>query len=432
VRRIALVLGFLGLVSCSREPPIPPDIVLITVDTLRADRLGCYGYFRDTSPRIDAFAEQSVLFERAIPQCATTLPSHISLMTSTYLGTHGVRGNLWSFRTKLETTGPLQTLAERLKALGYDTGGFVSATPVKQATGISVGFDSWSEPDSSERRAEETVDLALEWLAQERATPFFLWLHLFDPHEPYKPPAPFDSLFATDETLINHLRENAYTHWEDSWIQQANGKYDGEVRYMDGQLGRLFDWLETRDAFANTACVLTSDQGEGLGQHGRMSHNTLNTEQLHIPLIMRLPGDRIAPQRYSAPIALVDVVPTLFNACSLPLPSEGIEGQDAFGSRRTYVMSERTRGARKVSKGLQFALTGLEWKLIHNTELPDELFHLAEDPLETRNVVETNPDVAEHLLGELLLRVPETDAVEITGQLSAEHVEELRTLGYVE
>ena len=240
----------------ARSPgPARPDIVIITVDTLRADRLGCYGFAPARTPYIDRLASEGVLVEHAIAPTPITLPSHASIFTGLYPPAHGVRDN-GRYRLPDDVT----TLAERLKADGYLTQAFVSSMVLHRRFNLNQGFDGYddeirSEGDAKmfhfqERSGARTMDRVTHWLetgpGSSPGTPFFLWIHLFDPHQPYEPPE------------------------EDA--KRAPTLYDGEIASVDRQIGRFVDALKKRGSFDDTVLVFTSDHGESLGEHREATH----------------------------------------------------------------------------------------------------------------------------------------------------------------
>ena len=229
--------------QCGSSPP-HPSIVLITIDTLRADHLGCYGYFRETSPGIDALAGEGILFERAYAPMSTTLPSHVSLMTSLNPLQHGVQGNFMHLRKALTTSDELHTAAQIFTRMGYTTAAFISCTPLKSHSGIAAGFEVYGEPERLLRAAKETTDAALEWLAENEQRPVFLWLHYFDPHQPYAPPAEFKDSFTGTKGLRRFLKDRGVQVNER--LIANNNQYDGSILSLDSQLQRLFGELKTR------------------------------------------------------------------------------------------------------------------------------------------------------------------------------------------
>lgn len=263
------------LCGCVSNAPVrSPNIVLITIDTLRADRLGAYRYFRDTSPVLDALAEESIVFERCIAPIATTYPSHLSLLTSTYPHETGAVANAGAGGAPFVPTPHLRSLAQLLSESGYQTAAFVSAAPLKSFSGIDAGFDVFDEPEPRTRPAEETNARVFEWLEARGEAPSFLWVHYFEPHSPYQPPEPLDKKFRPDDELRSYLTERDFqpVYRAGTLPVHVNSRYDGEVRQADQQVGLLLDALRSEPEIWNhTIVIVLGDHGEGLGQHGRRS-----------------------------------------------------------------------------------------------------------------------------------------------------------------
>jgi arylsulfatase A-like enzyme/Tfp pilus assembly protein PilF len=280
------------------------NVLLVTLDTLRADRLGCYGYSEASTPNLDRLASEGVRFATAIAQVPLTLPSHTSLFTGTYPMTHGVRDNGGY------TLGPeLTTLAEIAKNEGYQTAAFVSAFVLDSKWGLDRGFDTYYDQfdlsryerislASVERIAEETVEELIPWLESVEGAPFFAWVHLFDPHAPYNAPEPFGSNF----------RERPY---------------DGEVAYVDAAVGRIRRFLADHRLDESTVVVVAGDHGEGLGEHGELAHgNFVYDSTLRVPLLMRFPDRRYAGLVVKEQVALMDLFPTLAEILGAPVPDQ--------------------------------------------------------------------------------------------------------------
>jgi arylsulfatase len=433
---VALLL-LLGAVGASADSS-SPDVIVITLDTTRADHLSCYGYFRETSPHLDALAREAIVFENAFAPMSTTLPSHLSLFTSTHTITHGVHGNVSSFHRAWEPGTEIRTAAEIFAGLGYETAGFVSAAPLKRVSGISIGFDHYREPEENECRAEETTTAVLDWLETASDRPLFLWVHYFDPHDIYSAPRPFTRFFRTDDELVAQLRANHYPRWDQLDCQHMANMYDSEIRYMDDQIGRLFDALRRSGRWDGAVLAVVGDHGEGLGQHDFIRHDPLNREQLHVPLILKLPGSDRA-RRSDRLTAVVDVLPTLVDVLGLSVPKEvreRFEGRNLIDTAGwDYVFSERARGrVKKLGPGEQYALTGREWKYFLATEKPDELYHVASDPFELENVIDRHPEVADRLRARILsaLEHARRAGPDSAEALPPEHLEQLRALGYVD
>jgi arylsulfatase A-like enzyme len=434
-----LIFGLLLLAAGCGEPPA--SIVLITVDTLRADHLGCYGYFRDTTPTIDRLAADGVLFEHALTPMATTLPAHVSLMTSASTIRHGIKGNFHTFFTAFVTDESLRTAAELFREAGYATAAFVSAAPVKMDTGISAGFVIFDEPPGPERSAAATTNRALAWLEGPPPGPFFIWIHYFDPHFPYAPPAPYDGRYRPEPGLTEFMRQKDFLDPEAPHCAQWNNSYDGEVSYVDDQIGRLLARLRDRGFYESSAIVLASDHGEGLGQHKWIGHGRIFNEQLFVPLIIKPPAElNIEPRREKALVSLMDVLPTLVAALDIPVPEENVrrfEGNNVLAGvgDRGAVLCERTPSEPdRLGPGEQYALTGLRWKYFLSTEGGDALFDMTGDWNETKNVIDSHPDVAksmrrsiESILESAAARGP---GLQKSNAIDPERARQLKGLGY--
>ena len=287
----------------------PPDILLISIDTLRADRLGCYGYAAAQTPNIDRLAADGVVFETASSQVPLTLPSHASMLTGLIPPRHGARLNEGN-RVPDEVT----TLAETLRDQGYQTGAFVAALPMARIGGLDQGFDIYDDklpqvrtPGSAvareERYAEEVLAAARAWLAGTDARrPVFAFVHLYDVHAPYEKPLPGANV----------------------------GSYDGEIAYVDRSLGPFLSSLHEQARWSRLLTVLTADHGEALGEHGEQTHGLFVYEStLHVPLIFHWPGV-IAPRRVRSLVGIIDIPPTILALAKLPrLPD--IDGQSLAG-----------------------------------------------------------------------------------------------------
>jgi choline-sulfatase len=296
-----------------------PNVLLITIDTLRADRLGCYGDRDAATPVLDALAARGVRFPDAVAHVPLTLPSHATILTGVTPLKHGVRDNAGF------VLGPsLRTLAEQFRAAGFDTAAFVSGFPVHHRFGLGRGFDVYDDrfprgedparPPYVERRGDQTVAAAIAWLARRPdpgTRPFFIWLHLFDPHAPYDPPEPFKSRFSARP-------------------------YDGEVAFADVQIGVLLGRLQQAGLRDQTLILATSDHGEGLGEHGEPTHGLfIYDSTIRVPLILAGPG--VSSGRVVAPLARgIDIAPTLLDLARLP-PLPGAEGRSlkaTWGERK--------------------------------------------------------------------------------------------------
>lgn len=432
----------------------PLNILVITLDTLRADHLSTYGYFRETSPNLDALAEESVVFDNCLAPVAQTLPSHASLFTGTYPLEHGATSNLprgegATGGSRFESTSTLRTLAEHLGDEGYDTGGFVSAAAVKRATGLATGFETWSEPEDALRAGFETERAAREWLARERDRPFFGWVHLFDCHQPFSNlPDEYEDLYVAGDDLVGLLEERGarllvtrpavYDRPEKSTVDivRATNRYDGAIRYVDEAVGRIVSELRASGRLDDTLLIVTADHGEGLGQHDDHAHGNFWREQLGVPLIVRAPG--VTPRRTSVRLSLVDVLPTAFSL-SGNVPVAGFlaqtSGIDVLAADERPVFSMKPGGDR----GWGIEVDGFHFLL--SASGAEALYDLERDPHELENLRNRMPERADRIRSILTeWREAQQDrgrrhAEEraLKGDASApssDHIEELNALGY--
>jgi arylsulfatase A-like enzyme/Tfp pilus assembly protein PilF len=274
------------------------NLLLITIDTLRADRLSCYSPEHVKTPNIDGLASKGVLFTRAFSNTTTTLPSHTNILLGTLPLFHGVHNNN-NFVVRDEFT----TLAEHLKKFGYETGAFVGAFPLDSRFGLNQGFDIYDDeygirntekPEVREREGQIVVDKAQRWLSQRKSS-WFLWIHCYDPHAPYEPPEPFKT-------------------------QYEKNPYDGEVAYIDFVMGNLIDYLEKNNLLKNTLIVFTGDHGESLGEHGEKTHGCLAYNAvIQVPLIIY--GPKIKPRKVQHNVSHIDIFPTVCEVLDVDKPS---------------------------------------------------------------------------------------------------------------
>lgn len=357
----------------SRRGTEQHNVLLITLDTIRADHIGAYGNTEASTPVIDGLAAEGVRFEAAYGPVPLTLPSHTSLMTGTYPMFHGVRDN-GGFVVPPE----VETLAERFSAHGYSSAAFVSAYVLDSRWGLDQGFGVYFDEfdvagerivamGSVQRPADEVVDAAIDWLSTVTDGPFFLWVHLYDPHAPYDPPEPYRSRF-------------------------AGRPYLGEIAFTDAQVGRLLDHLDAVGKRDRTFIVLTGDHGESLGEHGETQHGLFIYEgAIRVPLVFWVPFDGYRGVVRSEPTSLVDIAPTLHEMVGLEPTDQhqGVSLVQRFDP--TTDVQERAIYAESLYGRLHYgwselaALIGPRHKLIESSE--PELFDLAADPREQRNLV---------------------------------------------
>ncbi len=458
VATAAALVALVGL-GCERRDAAPPggraaelpNVVVITLDTTRADHLGLYGYFRDTSPVLDELAREALVFDRAIAPMATTLPTHVSLFTATSPLEHGVLANTTQGGERFVPSPGLRSFAEVARDAGYATAAFVSATPLKRGSGVESGFDVFDQPDGKHRRGDATADRALAWLDEARR-PFLLWVHLYDAHWPYAPPPPFDARYRTDEGLERWLAtrkipDRSYRPLVQQWeeARPATNAYDGELRFQDAQLGRLLRALDARPDGERTALLVMGDHGEGLSQHGHPAHGGTWHEQLRVPLLIRAPG--VAPGRVSALVSVLDALPTLIGLLGVP-ELEGLlaqaTGLDALAEDfvERPVLSQDT-GRSNRTDPFRYSLTGPRYKYFRTEDAPDgeELYDLHEDPFELSDVASVRGDVLREMRRLMTAQIEARsrrgrelrgDAATTTGPADPEIVEQLRALGYLE
>jgi arylsulfatase A-like enzyme/Flp pilus assembly protein TadD len=378
--------------------PDAPNLLLVVIDTLRPDHLGAYGYPRPTSPRLDAAAEAAVLFENAISQAPWTAASLASLFTGLYPSVHGLdsgprwgpsersAGGALEFGVQTVLSPSQVTLAEVLRRSGYRTAGFVSNTYANSIFGFAQGFEKYDDehgdygmsPESPKRRAHDTNRSVFEWLDAELEEPFFLFVHYNDPHWPYDPPAPFGQrwvsgyrgqLTPAETGAALDRKGEPITYLSPDDIRYVIGLYDGEIAYVDAQVGRLLDRVRSLELDREVWIAITSDHGEEFLDHGGGSHGfTLYDEQIRVPLLFLAPG-RLEPSRIDAQVRLIDVPPTILEIAGVEVPPEGIQGRSLLPlmkgttseSREAYSeatyhgnrKSLRTTDGRKVIYGLE-------------------------------------------------------------------------------
>ncbi|MDI6845726.1 MAG: sulfatase-like hydrolase/transferase [Candidatus Saccharicenans sp.] len=433
-RKILLMLAALFLVGAAiflliiSKSPGPRDlrghndfnVILITVDTLRADRVGCYGFIPDVTPTMNKMAASGVRFEKCIAQTPLTLPSHTTILTGTLPVHHGVRDN-----GGFVVPPQLQTMAECFKSAGYTTAAFVSAYVLDSKWGLNQGFDYYFDRfdlgrfekislGEVQRRAEETINETLNWLEKNRTQKFFVWVHLYDPHTPYDPPEPYRTQF-------------------------QDRPYLGEIAYTDSQLARYWSYLEKEKLLDRTFVVLASDHGESLGEHGEATHGFFVYQgAIRVPLIFVTPFPRYQGKTYEGVVTLADIMPTVLEMTGLPVPSE-VQGQSLlryFGGRRKP--EERLAYSETFYPRYHYGWSELRsfqnnrYKLII-APIP-ELYDLKNDPEEQKNLVYIEKNTYEKLtrLAEEFEKKAGEKAIEPDfASVDEETREKLAALGYL-
>ncbi len=409
-----------ALLSCRK--PVDLDqyrktssVILISIDTLRADHLPAYGYTQVETPAIDQFVRDAVVFDRCYAHCPQTLPSHCSMLTGHLPYEHGVRDNI-GFTLKAGRP----TLASILKGVGFATGGFVSAYVLRAETGLSGGFQTYDAEMKRERGDEsmgelqrsgaETIAKAREWLERIRSeggTPrYFLFLHLYEPHSPYVPPEPFKTRYSSQP-------------------------YDGEIASVDSQIGSFLRWLKETGQYDRSLILLTSDHGEGLGDHGEREHGVfVYNEDIHVPMMIKLPGGVRAGDRVKEPVQHIDVVPTILDFFRLPSPS--LQGRTMIGDRsgleKRIIYSESLFPLYHFGWSDLYALTDAKYKFVKAPR--EELYSLSDDPAEKKNLAAALPVLAGQYRSQLGQAIAGR-AVDAPEEVDAEEIEKLQALGYI-
>jgi arylsulfatase A-like enzyme len=408
-------LGILGILLLTlffspRLSSSPPSLIVITLDTTRADRLGCYGYPQAQTPHLDRFAQENILFENTLSPAPMTLPAHASLFTGMYPLAHGIRSNV-GFQLPKE----ILTLAEFLQEKEYQTGAFIASHVLSSSFGLNQGFEDYEQIFSlkkGERRAEEVRNLAQKWLEERTSSPFFLWLHFFDPHAPYNPPAPFN--------------------------QHPPHPYDGELAYLDQQLGLFFQFLQDKKLYDSSLLFIVGDHGESLGEHGEETHSYFAYDSvLKVPFLLKLPKPSSPiPLKISEQVRLIDILPTILSFLEIPTPSS-VQGRDLSPLIKGQKVQENPESySENYNPFYQYGcaplrvLRNAQYKYIES--LRPELYHLLSDPQETRNILENEPEIAKQMQ-ERLKSLIENYSVERTNasyEADPRTLEALGTLGY--
>jgi arylsulfatase A-like enzyme/predicted Zn-dependent protease len=398
----------------------PKSVLLISIDTLRADRLGSYGYRAAATPVLDALAARGLRFDQAATVVPLTLPAHSSLMTGTFPAFHGVRDN-----GAFYLDDSMTTLAEVLQPRGYRTGGFVGAFVLDRRWGIAQGFTDYFDEfdlakfemagglDAAQRPGREVVDRALAWLEQDTTQPFFAWVHLYDPHAPYAPPEPYRSQFPAT----------------------AQGAYDGEVAATDAQIGRLLASLEASGRLASTIVVVVGDHGEMLGEHGEQQHGFfIYDAATRIPLIVA--GPAVPAREVREQVRIVDVMPTILELVGAEIPT-AVQGTSLVPLSRgepldLLALSETWYPRYHYGWSELTAVRDGRFKFIAAPRR--ELYDIEADPGELKDLAAANPRMADALERGLREMASRTAAQAVTQQPRAVDPaveQQLRALGYV-
>ncbi|HEY7511004.1 MAG TPA: sulfatase-like hydrolase/transferase [Vicinamibacteria bacterium] len=426
-RAVAVLSAAAALGACGRRaaetPPAPRarHLVLVTIDTLRADRLGVYGHAAAATPHLDRLAREGAMAPQATAHVPLTRPSHASILTGLHPAEHGLRDNV-----SPPLAAGVPTLAATLQAAGFRTAAFVSSIVLSAQSGLGRGFQTYSDAfetggddarflNTIQKRGDLATGEAIAWLRAAPDERLFLWLHLYDPHDPYEPPEPYASRFAADP-------------------------YDGEVAWSDELVGRLRQALEARGVLDRSLVIVTSDHGEGLGDHGESAHGFFAYEStLRVPLIVRGPGVA-AGGRLGVTARGVDIAPTALDLLGVaPPPAARLSGRSLAAELRGGKMADAPAYAESLLPLLHYGWSDLRvlrdgrWKYIQAPR--PELYDLAHDPGETANVAATEPARAEALRAALARRLEQERAGGAARasatDVPADLLEKLGALGYL-
>jgi arylsulfatase A-like enzyme len=410
--RVGLIVGTVaaacGLAGGPARPVRPANLIVVTLDTTRADRLPAYGFAGVKTPATDRLASEGVVFDNAETVAPLTLTAHASLFTGLYPPHHGVRDNV---------AAPLSaahvTLAEILRAHGFRTAAFVGSIVLAQDRGLARGFDVYGDgartgaPAPRRRSADDVIDEALDWIRRLDHGPFFLWIHLYDAHAPQTLPVEF---------------RRAY-----------GDSYEGAIAYMDAQIGRLLDVLEQRRLFATSAVVIAGDHGESLGEHGEREHGIFLYEgATHVPLVVCAPG--VIPGRAATVTSLADVLPTVLDVFGIAAPGV-LDGRSLAPVFRGMPLPERAVYAESMY-AKRFGWTPL--RMMRDADFKyiaaprPELYDLRADPFEQRDISSERPRLAAALRARLAaIEIGAATEDTAAASIDEETVRRIAALGYV-
>jgi arylsulfatase A-like enzyme len=432
---LALLLGC--ATGCGRTLE-RPHILLVTLDTTRADHLGCYGYSRATSPTLDALAGESIVYTNARSTSSWTLPAHASLFTGRFPSSHGARYDVEGDHVLADSiqaprgirarglAGGQETLSEGLGRAGYATAAVVAGPWLLRTFGLARGFEHYDDAgilDYAGRSADDVTDAAIRWLAGRDDRPFFLFVNYFDAHFPYSPPPSEGRMFLPPGTAPDPDRRG-----------QWQALYDAEIRFVDRELGRLLRALRERGDYERTLVVVTSDHGELLGEHGEWGHGRfLYEELLRVPLVVKPAGPSRLGRREASPIQLLDLFALLLESAGAPLPT-GIQGHAPPGITHPLLAEVHPITSTDPARRWRALWEGSE-KLLRNGAKQSLLFDLETDPQEQVDLATSDPARGERLANALdraFAALPAPPPAAPAPRIDALTREALERLGYLE
>lgn len=438
---VTVILGIVAIPGCGGGGDRPPNIVVLLVDSLRADHLGCYGYDRDTSPYLDALASRGVVFERAYAQASQTKLSVASLVTGLNPPSHHVREaalpeNVGGEVVTDVLSDELETLAERLQAAGYTTAGFVTNPHLEPGQGFDQGFDHYSYTNFADLDAGGLNDQVQEWLKENDDAPWFMYVHYMDVHMPYRPPRKYRFLYGRAGARMKPLELNGPPtgRVDLQRIGRTINLYDGQINYWDEMLKELVSFLPGGGNLDNTVLLVVSDHGDEFYENGGFGHGyTVYEGVIHVPLVMAGATGQEMGLRREDPVRLIDVLPTLCNLAGQPVDESVLEGSDLFAVGRAEgipglevyaeaLFGERPRAVRKDDRFLIFNETGKDW----------EYYDLVRDPYQQIDLWTAELGGLDDLYGDLERLQAGRGLIEKPAQteLDDDTVEALKSLGY--
>jgi arylsulfatase A-like enzyme len=429
--------------GCEKAKNKRPNIILITLDTTRADHLSFYGYHRRTSPNLAELVDESVVYTNAIAPSSWTLPSHASLFTGKFTASHGAQYDPdGPLRISDAISGPEAwqnyrarglaqnevTLAGILKEAGYSTGAVVGGPWMKKIFGLNKGFDFYDDREIGTvngRLAGQISASASQWIDKLRGDDFFLFLNYFDPHTPYQAPEGFSRAFLPKSTDLSGRKPT---------LEEYIALYDSEILYMDHYIGLLLSKLKADNLYDETMIIVTADHGELFGEHGHFGHGKhLYQEEIHVPLFIKYPGGEVLPSRTDVQVQLNDIMAIILERLGIPIP-QGIQAgvPPQIGHP---LLSEVSSLPAFSPYGAWRAIFGGDFKFTWNSKGNNLLFNLKDDPRENKNLVNDKPGLAKRMMSDLnqyLEKLPEPGPASEAQDLDEDTKKALRSLGYIE
>jgi len=437
---LAIASVFIAILGCSAEkkPDVRPNLILISIDTLRADHLGCYDYPRPTSPAIDQLASEGVVFKNVMATSPWTLPSHGSILTGMYPSRLGLN----SYESKLPST--VTTLSMLLAENGFKTAAVVNSIFLRQKHGFNQGFDYFVATPGINNSAPSVIKLSKLWIRHQGQQPFFLFMHIFDTHSSYVPQKKYKEKFVRpykgpasgSGSFLFKIRNGEYEPQKED-VDHIIDLYDAEVRQVDDNLKDLFDSLRASGVLDNSVVIICSDHGEEFLEHDDVFHGkTQYQELLKIPLIIRGPGIP-SGRRISAVSSLVDIMPTALSLLDLPIPADldGINLAPMFQNnksrlteRSVFAEADHNNEQDNIKRAVRYQNYKLHYNLLTKKI---ELYDLSVDPFEQTDIAENHPQMVDRLFEKLTIFMQPPQKSKQTVPLSTGELEKLKSLGYM-